>query len=71
MSKIAFADHILEMTHFQKFICSTRAGANTKSTYNSKLKRIDYHSAFDQNQLKNFIINLKKLIPTLKNQNKF
>lgn len=74
--KIAYADHISGDDPFSEIFPFVALGAGAEFvekhfTDNRKLKRIDYHSALDQYQLKNFISNLEKLIPTFKKQNHF
>jgi N,N'-diacetyllegionaminate synthase len=74
--KIAYADHIAgdELSSEVFPFMALSAGAEFVEkhyTDSRKLKRIDYHSALDQKQLKNFVINMSKLAPTLDNQGKF
>jgi len=74
--KIAYADHISGNDPLSEIFPFATLGAGAEFiekhfTDSRKLKRIDYHSALDQSQLKKFIINLNKFIPTLNNQKKF
>ena len=74
--KIGYADHISGDDKISELFPFAALGAGAEFvekhfTDSRKLKRVDFHSALDSDQLKQFIINLRKLIPTFKSQNKF